>query len=328
MSTDNEKTESASYSIFPIPLHSEHQSQGGPQYRRLPRDHHPCDRPCDRPDAQQPGFVLSIPTLHICCLRTSIPHHISTYLLVHRQPNPQTHIIAMDMPASLSGCWDCFEIHNARAHTRSGVNHDNVYPLCRTLRHKQPLTNTGPEDDEAHVVAAATVPAPPYATQTISFLDLPPELRNRIYELALPLKGRDHPLIITAPHLDQLMTLATQPSVTRLCKQVRAECLPMFYARANFAAYIHPANFQPLLTFVRCITNGPSSRRSKSWSSHSHAWNASNISMTCCGSGTLWTTTLCTCVSLARAWITDPASLVSLVNLLTSSSIGCLQSSS
>ena len=52
-----------------------------------------------------------------------------------------------------------------------------------------------------------------------SFLDLPPELRNTVYELTLvsetPIK----------PFEDR-----QQPTISKVCRQVRAESLPVYYS--------------------------------------------------------------------------------------------------
>lgn len=155
---------------------------------------------------------------------------------------------------TLTGCWDCYMY--ARPLMWASFS-GYVLPPCQNLRHKRPLTDTGPGDDEALAIAAATSLAPPFAKQTIPFLDLPAELRNKIHELALPLPDKAAPLTVSAPRTDRFMARATQPPLTQTCRQVRAECLPMFYEQANFAAYIHPVDFQPLLDFVECITSGP-----------------------------------------------------------------------
>ena len=65
--------------------------------------------------------------------------------------------------------------------------------------------------------------ATPAARQTISFLQLSAEIRNQIYELALPHEGED--LIIPATNFDGAMTLAIQPALTRVSRRVRSDTL-------------------------------------------------------------------------------------------------------
>ena len=57
------------------------------------------------------------------------------------------------------------------------------------------------------------------------FLDLPPELRNRIYELSL-VQGRS----INPVHLED----QRQPAITRTCHQIRKETLPIYYSQNHF----------------------------------------------------------------------------------------------
>ncbi|KAK5138219.1 hypothetical protein LTR08_004915 [Meristemomyces frigidus] len=94
----------------------------------------------------------------------------------------------------------------------------------------------------------------PWAQQTISFTELSPELRNRIYEYAFPHRDIETALVIDTPFLDETMTLATQPAITRISKQVRAESLAMFYARTTFVAYLRENDFRKLCQWVRCVT--------------------------------------------------------------------------
>ncbi|GIZ43925.1 hypothetical protein CKM354_000713400 [Cercospora kikuchii] len=107
---------------------------------------------------------------------------------------------------------------------------------------------------------ATTTTTTPCALQTSKFFELPPEIRNLIYELALPSKERNERLFITSPYVDNHMTLAVQPAVTRVSRQTRSECLAMFYANNEFSAYINRFEIRELLHFVRCITSGPTPR--------------------------------------------------------------------
>ncbi|KAK3713460.1 hypothetical protein LTR37_008418 [Vermiconidia calcicola] len=55
---------------------------------------------------------------------------------------------------------------------------------------------------------------------------LPAELRNRIYELALPRSEVVHAAYRSAEYVEPRVK---QPALTRTCKQIRAEALPLFY---------------------------------------------------------------------------------------------------
>lgn len=124
---------------------------------------------------------------------------------------------------------------------------------CACQLHKLPdisLPNDG--HDEVDILSrlqnTASLPV-----QTISFLDLPAELRNRIYEHLLPL--RQDWRIIATPFRDDLMLFGDQPAITRVSKQIRAETLEMFYATNTFVAYIQDSDFDPLVRWVNCITS-------------------------------------------------------------------------
>lgn len=64
-------------------------------------------------------------------------------------------------------------------------------------------------------------------------LSLPPELRNRIYQLAL----------VKYPHIEvvtfRYCTVARQPPLTRTCRQIRNESLLMFHQLNTFRFILH-----------------------------------------------------------------------------------------
>lgn len=64
---------------------------------------------------------------------------------------------------------------------------------------------------------------------------LPPEVRNRIYALALTKPGQ---VRIKHPPPAWKKDPAIQPPLTRVCRQIRFECLLMFYARNTFVIEI------------------------------------------------------------------------------------------
>ncbi len=96
------------------------------------------------------------------------------------------------------------------------------------------LSNNPPEEDEVTILARRHAKAPDSPRQTVLFTSLPPEIRNRIHALALP-KG-DEELVVASPLYDSGMQLGVQPALSRTCKQLRAEVLPMFYANSKFVA--------------------------------------------------------------------------------------------
>lgn len=58
----------------------------------------------------------------------------------------------------------------------------------------------------------------PCTRQTQPFFELPAEIRNAIYELAIPSKHRGDSLVITTPNWDELMVSAEQPAITRVSR--------------------------------------------------------------------------------------------------------------
>ncbi|KAK6390286.1 hypothetical protein LTR65_005661 [Meristemomyces frigidus] len=101
---------------------------------------------------------------------------------------------------------------------------------------------------------------------TSPLLALPPELRNRIYKLALvqqysidllPLRtsATDHPISCAAQ----------QPPLTLTSRQIRQESLALFYAANTFEVYafgIGPVFFMDLRHILRwCVKIGSANRR-------------------------------------------------------------------
>ncbi|KAK5163244.1 uncharacterized protein LTR77_010830 [Saxophila tyrrhenica] len=118
-------------------------------------------------------------------------------------------------------------------------------PKPPALGVQPPLPSNPPEDDEVNILAKLKAPTASHiTTQNIPFTDLPPEIRNRIYSLALPSTTAE--LIIATPFRDEAMTLGSQPALTKTSQLIRTEALPMFYANATFTAYIENAGFTEL----------------------------------------------------------------------------------
>ncbi|KAK5714478.1 hypothetical protein LTR15_010660 [Elasticomyces elasticus] len=97
---------------------------------------------------------------------------------------------------------------------------------------------------------------PQKAPQMSRFLNLPPEIRNLIYEYTMTAKGTlfvqvrlydfwslsQYNLVVdSCPHcynkssICQYATLPVQPPITEVCRQLRAETITMFYAVNSFA---------------------------------------------------------------------------------------------
>ena len=117
------------------------------------------------------------------------------------------------------------------------------------------LTKCEPGEEETTFLAQKHQQSP-IVVQTLCFTELPAEIRNRIYELSLPKKTDE--LIVSTPFRDVAMTLATQPALTRVSRQVRYETLKMFYKNSTFVAYIDDFNFARLAHWAHCVTSGHS----------------------------------------------------------------------
>ena len=128
----------------------------------------------------------------------------------------------------------------------------NLRGGCILQNHKLPYISLPNDDHEEVNVLARQHGTSPVPVQTISFMDLPAELRNRIYEHVLA-SSQDQ-LIIATPFRDELMSFGAQPGITRVSKQVRFETLEMFYTNSTFVAYIQDVDFDPLVDWVNSIT--------------------------------------------------------------------------
>jgi len=80
----------------------------------------------------------------------------------------------------------------------------------------------------AYIVAYTYASQTPDKDAPSALLELPAELRNLIYEYTLTAPDR---LVLTND------TLPEQPALTRTCRQIRSECLPMFYEKNQFRYY-------------------------------------------------------------------------------------------
>jgi hypothetical protein len=75
-----------------------------------------------------------------------------------------------------------------------------------------------------------SVPRPQITSGPNLFMKLPPELRNRVYELVLPPSIEDFRL----PYTVRVKLNWNEPPMAQTSKEVRAEIIPMFYAKHEF----------------------------------------------------------------------------------------------
>ncbi|GIZ47680.1 hypothetical protein CKM354_001076500 [Cercospora kikuchii] len=97
----------------------------------------------------------------------------------------------------------------------------------------------------------------PGASGAVGFLDLPPELRNRIYELALIVRHPDPVICVGYLHVDQwriskerypssLRQLKMTPSILATCRQVQQEASPVLYGNNPFLMAPHASSLRYL----------------------------------------------------------------------------------
>ncbi|KAI7370787.1 hypothetical protein KC328_g17681, partial [Hortaea werneckii] len=86
----------------------------------------------------------------------------------------------------------------------------------------------------------------PPTHQTSPLLTLPPELRNKIYSLALTSPSKTTPS--KTGHLKH-------PALLQTCVQIRREATQMYFAQTTFQLHLNPSNPTPLHTFLE--TCGP-----------------------------------------------------------------------
>ena len=80
-------------------------------------------------------------------------------------------------------------------------------------------------------------------------MDLPPELRNRTYELVVTL---DVPLLPSnCKHRDR--DSAVNPMISRTCRKVRSEVFPIFYEINTFEAHVLDGDSSILFDWIRAV---------------------------------------------------------------------------
>ncbi|KAI7209592.1 hypothetical protein KC333_g8651 [Hortaea werneckii] len=89
------------------------------------------------------------------------------------------------------------------------------------------------------------------ASKPFRLLELPPELWTRICTLAI-LDPADITIKQAAyPKLVCLQTL--QPPITRICRALRSECLPLFYKLVNFIILDEYADVEGIVKWLRSL---------------------------------------------------------------------------
>ncbi|CAK4033259.1 Hypothetical predicted protein [Lecanosticta acicola] len=90
----------------------------------------------------------------------------------------------------------------------------------------------------------------PGAERAFALLNLPAELRNRIYEYAVISSDR---LLVpsTCKHDDR--PTAQQPALTKVNRQVREETIKTFYAENVFVYHIHRCDFEYMFEWMTAI---------------------------------------------------------------------------
>lgn len=89
------------------------------------------------------------------------------------------------------------------------------------------------------------------AKQAFRFLDLPPELRNRIYEHVVVLDQPQIPSICSRMHVDK--ATAAQPAITRPCRATRQKSLPLSHSLNDFDFHVHRCDFSYFFNWVHNV---------------------------------------------------------------------------
>lgn len=113
------------------------------------------------------------------------------------------------------------------------------------------LRNNHKRDCEMNVLERRKNTYGKLAPQTVDFKDLPPEIRNRIYECVLLVPTET--LVIATPFKDEAMIMGDQPPLSKTCRLVRSELLPIFYSKGKFVAYIKDFEFFDLAAWTDTV---------------------------------------------------------------------------
>ena len=81
-------------------------------------------------------------------------------------------------------------------------------------------------------------------------MDLPPELRHRIYGYAVT---SAEALLFPSVCKHTSAPLSAQPSITRVCRQMRKEALPLFYVLNKFEAHVYTFDFSYFIKHAKLI---------------------------------------------------------------------------
>ncbi|KAK5686564.1 hypothetical protein LTS10_002684 [Elasticomyces elasticus] len=123
--------------------------------------------------------------------------------------------------------------NNRRTHNLASTTHTTLSGVMRQKKHnKKKSSGTRSRTKNRDSNSSKN-------TTNFPFLRLPPELRNMIYELALPMQQNYVPIIPSAPEARALVALCFfRPIAIRAllssCQAIRTEALPMFYGNNTF----------------------------------------------------------------------------------------------
>lgn len=84
-------------------------------------------------------------------------------------------------------------------------------------------------------------------------LSLPPELREQIFTLALHSQTKSLVTFRLESFQRESYTEATQPPLTRVSRQIRAEALPLFYKVNDFVVHTHGKKSEDALLWLSCV---------------------------------------------------------------------------
>ncbi|KAK5725041.1 hypothetical protein LTR17_013332 [Elasticomyces elasticus] len=172
-------------------------------------------------------FMLSTTQDHTTPL--SMDQLSQLFHMVARQSNPQQQ---RDLIGSVLGSF-------IARHESPPAQH-----LRDTLDQLSALQDSGSEEQTTRLAktaegfAASVLPFP--------FLRLPPELRNNIYELCIP---RGNARVPSPCHCHQ-WDPAVEPAITKVCREIRSESLPIFYDCNTIEFHTLRYNFSTL--FAHC----------------------------------------------------------------------------
>ena len=76
-----------------------------------------------------------------------------------------------------------------------------------------------------------------HASKPFRFLDLPPEMQNKIYDMLVSQAGNR---VIGVAKIFNVVGCVECPALTQVCRLLREETLPLFYGAWELKLYVHP----------------------------------------------------------------------------------------